>query len=1532
MLDLDRDPVPGDPFEVKELARKLGDFADDVASALRSVRGLSGDTVVQEWAGLSGDAYRRQFGDLPGELDKLERSYRLASGALDDYWPKLETAQGDADRALAQGRTARQELDTAKSQLTNADAWVKRAQDKSKSYQEDPKPDVPPPSAEEVRAAARNATDAQSAHTTASTAVHSAQAKLDAAKQLAADAAQLRDDAASTAQHALHEASDAGIRNKHWWEKAVDWVADHWDDIIAVCKVIVAVLGIVVLIIGGPLAWLVLAAAVLVLADTVMKYLQGQASLWDVLFAALDCIPMFKGLTTAGGLLKMARELPALLKSGKALENIANSVRKGGAALRDMRETAVRMFRRFRCGDPIDIATGEMVMSAVDMQLPGVLPLVLERHHVSSYRAGRWFGTSWASGLDQRLVLDDQGAQYTSEDGMVLYYPIPNPDWDVFPAEGPRWPLRWDGVPGGEMRITRPGQGQILGFRALPGGPPAELALTSVADRNGNVIDVLHTAEGVPHEIRHSAGYRVGLTTQDRRITELRLLSDADRPVVLRYGYDERGDLTEIIDSSTLPFRLSYDDHHRVTGWEDRGGTRYRYEYDTEGRCVRTAGSENVLAYDYAYDTANRTTRVTDSLGHTTTYEFNELGQLVRTTDPLGNATVRTWDRRDNLLSRTDALGRSTGYAHDEAGRLTRFTRPDGAVTTVRYSPLGLPETVTLPDGAEWRHEYDERGNLIRTVDPLGAVTGRDYDTRGRLVRITDALGGVREMTPNGAGLPTATTDVDGAVTGYSYDAFGRIIGIVDALGAESTLNWTPEGKLRGRTRPDGTTEEWIHDADGNLVRHTDPQGTVTRFDVGSFDRLMTKTLADGTTLRFAYDTELRLTSVTNATGRQWTYDYDPRGVLRGETDFNGRTVRYVHDAAGQLVERINGAGEATCYVRDAAGRAVEWHDGDSATYMEYDPTDRLTRAVNADTELLLEHDALGRAVRQTVNGRTLTNTYDRLGRRTERRTPSGAVSTWEWDTGMRPTALRASGRHITFGYDVGGVETERVLDGGLVRIRQEWDSNRRLASLTVSRGGSSDGPGMPAARRTYAYGADDHVIRVTDAAGGRGFTLDAMGRVTAVSAESWTERYAYDALGNVVVGQWDTGRLGDSSPNDAAEASAVTGDRVYDGTLIRRAGRTSYAHDAQGRVIRRVRRTLSGTTTAWRFLWNAEDRLVEVRTPDGIRWRYLYDPLGRRTAKLGIGEDGTVVSRTDFVWDGMQLAEQIVSTGSGSGSGSGDGTVAVTTWDALPGSHQPVCQTERVLTADSPQSDIDARFYAIVTDLVGSPTELVDPDGDVVWRARGTLYGVRPPDAADGVQCPLRFPGQYFDAETGLHYNVFRYYDPEVGGYFSPDPLGLDPGPNHYAYVPNPLSWCDPLGLKCLEFFSVQGLDDAARLRGTGEPWPLEMHRAHFGPGVYSWGSRAEAEKYLALKLRRSENADLELMRFTIHEKDFAKLKKVDISQMTDDEAQAFLDRYSLMSDTGKTDHGLEYITRPTGMGPEHFFDKSVFGHLTFD
>lgn len=185
------------------------------------------------------------------------------------------------------------------------------------------------------------------------------------------------------------------------------------------------------------------------------------------------------------------------------------------------------------------------------------------------------------------------------------------------------------------------------------------------------------------------------------------------------------------------------------------------------------------------------------------------------------------------------------------------------------------------------------------------------------------------------------------------------------------------------------------------------------------------------------------------------------------------------------------------------------------------------------------------------------------------------------------------------------------------------------------------------------------------------------------------------------------------------------------------------------------------------------------MTAPDGTRWRYRYDPLGRRTAKQRLAADGeSVVEEVRFTWDGLPLCEQT--------SHQPDVPHAVAlTWD-----HRdvvPLAQTERILTADDRQEEIDRRFFAIATDLVGTPTELIDDTGDIAWRTRSTLWGTTawPRDAH--AYTPLRFPGQYYDPETGLHYNCFRHYDPETGRYTSPDPL---------TSVDNPHSGCDPLGL----------------------------------------------------------------------------------------------------------------------------------------
>jgi RHS repeat-associated protein len=247
----------------------------------------------------------------------------------------------------------------------------------------------------------------------------------------------------------------------------------------------------------------------------------------------------------------------------------------------------------------------------------------------------------------------------------------------------------------------------------------------------------------------------------------------------------------------------------------------------------------------------------------------------------------------------------------------------------------------------------------------------------------------------------------------------------------------------------------------------------------------------------------------------------------------------------------------------------------------------------------------------------------------------------------------------------------------------------------------------------------------------------------------------------------------------------AGTGARAYAGTLVRRAGDIRYEYDAQGRVVLRQQKHLSSRPSTWRYAWDAEDRLAEVQTPDGARWRYRYDGLGRRIAKERLGADGsTPVARVDFAWDASTLVEHV-----------GHGGRAMV-WDCEPTSGRVVGQTERALLRNAPQQWIDQQFYAVVTDIVGTPTELVDQDGNLAWRTRSTLWGLRTGQAAGDADTVLRFPGQHFDAETGLHYNYHRYYDPHIGRYLSADPLGLAAGPDPHAYVANPLHRIDPLGL----------------------------------------------------------------------------------------------------------------------------------------
>jgi RHS repeat-associated protein len=242
-----------------------------------------------------------------------------------------------------------------------------------------------------------------------------------------------------------------------------------------------------------------------------------------------------------------------------------------------------------------------------------------------------------------------------------------------------------------------------------------------------------------------------------------------------------------------------------------------------------------------------------------------------------------------------------------------------------------------------------------------------------------------------------------------------------------------------------------------------------------------------------------------------------------------------------------------------------------------------------------------------------------------------------------------------------------------------------------------------------------------------------------------------------------------------------------------------------------------------WHYTWSADDKLTVVTTPDGARWRYRYDPLGRRIAKQRLDLDGRVTEQTDFAWDGITLAEQATAddgsvTGGGVTGGGAPGSQRVITWDYRPGTFTPLAQAERTTGRQAPQDQVDSRFYAIVTDLIGSPSELVAADGSLAGYQQHTLWGAtlwHP----EGASTPLRFPGQYQDDETGLHYNNHRYYDPAAGRYLTPDPLGLAPAPNPHTYVPNPLVLADPFGLNPGDTSGGDGWTTVYRFHTAADP-----------------------------------------------------------------------------------------------------------------
>ncbi|WP_415639967.1 RNase A-like domain-containing protein, partial [Pseudomonas fluorescens] len=289
--------------------------------------------------------------------------------------------------------------------------------------------------------------------------------------------------------------------------------------------------------------------------------------------------------------------------------------------------------------------------------------------------------------------------------------------------------------------------------------------------------------------------------------------------------------------------------------------------------------------------------------------------------------------------------------------------------------------------------------------------------------------------------------------------------------------------------------------------------------------------------------------------------------------------------------------------------------------------------------------------------------------------------------------------------------------------------------------------------QRQYDYDNTGNLTRLLDTRKGQhDYHYDPLARLTrADHSQDVQERFGHDPAGNLLM-------------QDRPGPDIVAGNRL----MIQ--GDHHYDYDAFGNLIRQRRGKGHQLVTEYRY--DCQHRLIGITQPNGQTASYRYDPFGRRISKTV--DDIT----TEFFWQGDKLVAEHHADRHRS-------------YLYEPDSFRPLA----LLEGFGPK---DTQPFHYQLDHLGTPQELTDPDGEIVWSAHYRAYGEIARLDVSKIDNPLRFQGQYFDPESALHYNRHRYYNPDIGRYLTPDPVKLAGGINAYQYVPNPTGWVDPLGLSC--------------------------------------------------------------------------------------------------------------------------------------
>ena len=771
-----------------------------------------------------------------------------------------------------------------------------------------------------------------------------------------------------------------------------------------------------------------------------------------------------------------------------------------------------------------------------------------------------------------------------------------------------------------------------------------------------------------------------------------------------------------------------------------------------EGPLSETTTNTYFTAADFGGDTSDPRISLLKSIdgprtdvSDITTFDYDVQGNLIKTTNALNQEThITSHNAHGQPLTIVDANNITTTLVYDARRRLLSRT----------VDATGTPSTTTF--------EYDGVGNITLTTLPNGSFLLNTYDAAQRLTAVEDNLGNKIEYTLDALGNRTQedVKDPQGTLTrtlSRTYNTLNRLIQTTGGAGQITTFDYDDNGNQTDiiidptSQNPGGLNQatQQAFDALNRLKTTTDPKQGVTTFGYDDRDNLTSVTDPTGLTTTYTYNRLDRLISQTSPDTGTTTFVYDSAGNRLSQTDARGITSIFAYDELNRLTTisypQVNGQPnpqnitftyDTGTACSNGIGRLCQMTDESGSTTYSYD----------ARGNLLSQTQTLGSVVATT------SYTYNSADQLTQITYPSGRTVDYtrnvlgQIDSVSTTHNSQTTGLSSVHTYEPFGPLNAMTYGNGLTHTRQ-YDLDYRLTQLTTMNGSVHQDLG-------YTFDNANNITDITntlDATRTQAFVYDELNRLTDATGIYGDLDYSYDANGNRL-----TEDLNSSSLKTYSYDTANPTDPSHHLLQTVNGGTTTYSYDDNGNTT---------DNTDYQFTYGDNNRLKTAEQSSTVLATYTYNGRGERVSKVG-------ASTTLYIYDQSgQLIAELDDTGT---------TIR-----------------EYAYVDGQPLALVDGTGVNLIhTDHLGTPQKITDQFQVVVWEADVNPFG-ETTITTNTITNNLRFPGQYYDVETGLHYNYFRYYDSSTGRYFQSDPIGLNAGPNTYSYVTsNPINFIDPLGL----------------------------------------------------------------------------------------------------------------------------------------